>query len=344
MYTLFIRGINDNNTVELSPGRGGSFTVNSKGSSAVLQPMNFSREEADVITLFGSSYPLPEVRYNRKPALLFNEISNPDTHRGALQHCEELCRKLQLPVINPPARILQTTRDNISVLLKDIEGLEVPLTIRITPHSPGDIFTAIEASELDYPVIVRLAGTHGGASVILVNGREDLDKLHVFPYDRSDFYLTQFVDFASDDGYYRKLRIVVIDGIPLLRHQLVNHSWMVHASCRQFMNKNDFLNDEEDVVFKSFDSETIPIIKPVIDEITRRLQLQYYGIDCNLQPNGNMQVFEVNAGMNILFDKNPQHKPQVALIKQHIRKMLDKYATGKGQPAPTQNSRPIITQ
>jgi glutathione synthase/RimK-type ligase-like ATP-grasp enzyme len=338
MYTLFIRGINDNNTVELSPARGGNLTVNPKGSSGVYQAMNFSREEAADITLFGSSYPLPEVRFNRKPALLFNEISDPDTHRGALQHCEELCWKLQLPVINLPVRILQTTRDNISVLLKDIEGLEVPLTIRITPRSPGDIFTAIEASELDYPVIVRLTGTHGGASTILVNGPEDLDKLHVYPYDGSDFYLTQYVDYASDDGYYRKLRIVIIDGIPLLRHQLVNRTWMVHASSRQFMNKNDFLNDEEDAVFKSFDSEIMPIIKPVIDEITRRLQLQYYGVDCNLQPNGNMLVFEVNACMNILFDKNPQHKPQVALIKQHIRKMLDKYATGIGKLAPTQNS------
>jgi glutathione synthase/RimK-type ligase-like ATP-grasp enzyme len=233
---------------------------------------------------------------------------------------------MQLPVINHPSKILQTSRDSIYRMLHDIPGLTVPETIRLTPRSPEDVVTEIDRAGLAFPVIVRLAGSHGGTSSILITGRSDLDRLHVYPFDGSDFYLTRFVDYVNDDGYYRKYRIVVIDGVPLYRHHMVDRKWMIHASSRGFMEENSFLMEESHARQKAFNEQTLPMIRPAIDEITRRLQLQYYGIDCNIDELGNILIFEVNANMNILRNNYQPLEEQIQRIRQHILKLLDKYA------------------
>jgi glutathione synthase/RimK-type ligase-like ATP-grasp enzyme len=162
---------------------------------------------------------------------------------------------------------------------------------------------------------------------------QQCDKLHVYPFDGSKFYLTQYVDYASDDGYYRKNRIVVIDGVPLFRHHLIDKQWMIHASSRDFMKENSLLMDESTAFHHAFDEQTLPMIRPAIDEITRRLQLQYYGIDCNIDKQGNMLIFEVNANMNILTQRtNPALKKQVERIRQHILKLLKKYSARGSRP------------
>ena len=330
MSTLFIRGINDSNTAKMFPGPDGIPSYTYDGCCGVFWFMNFDSGSAEAITLFGDTFQQQQIHINTKPSLIFNEISDPDSHHGALKKCEDLCRKMQLPVINHPTKILQTTRDNIAALLKDIPGLIVPETIRITPRSPVDILTEIDRAGLAFPLIVRLAGSHGGESSILISGRNDIDKLHVYPFDGSDFYLTEFVDYVSDDGYYRKYRIVVIDGVPLYRHHLVDRKWMIHASSRDFMEENSLLMEESLARDKTFEEDTAPIIRPAIDEISRRLQLEYYGIDCHIDAQGNILIFEVNANMNILKNNYTPLEEQMQRIRQHIRQLITR-RSGEGR-------------
>ena len=338
MSTLFIRGINDNNTAQMFPGPKGSASFSYDGCCGVFWFMDFDSSSAEAITLFGDTFKQQQVHINSKPSLVFNEISDPDSHHGALKRCEVLCRQLQLPVINHPSKILQTTRDNVYRMLHDIPGLTVPETIRFTPRSPEDVFTEIDRADLALPVIIRLAGKHGGESSILITGRNDIDKLHVYPFDGSDFYLTEFVDYVSDDGYYRKYRIVVVDGEPLYRHHLIDRQWMIHASSKQFMDENSFLMEESRARHEAFNRQTLPIIRSAIDEITRRLQLQYYGIDCNIDGQGNILIFEVNANMNILLNDYQPLEDQMQRIRQHILNLLEKYAARDGRQKITQNA------
>jgi len=326
MSTLFIRGINDTNTAKVWPGKHGGVNFSYEGCCGIYWAMNFDPNSVEELTLFGKQVEQQQFKLSSRPTLVFNEISDPDSHHGALKCCERVCEQLQCPVINHPSKILQTTRDNVSRLLQDIPGLKMPLTVRIQPLSPEDIFKQIEESGLALPVIVRQAGTHGGTSCILVTGREDIDRLHVYPFDGSDFYLTEFVDYAGEDGYYRKYRIVVIDGVPLYRHHLIDKQWMIHASSGDFMQENKVLLDEAIARRHAYDEQTLPIIRPAIDEITKRLQLEYYGIDCNIDEQGNILIFEVNANMNILFNKSPLVEQQLKRIRQHILELLDKYS------------------
>lgn len=331
MSILFVNGFNDNNTARVAPGPKGEVGFRYDGCCGIFGYMDFGKMKVDSITLFGEKTK-QHIQIRSKPSVIFNEISDPDSHQGSLKRCESLCSQIQVPVINHPSKILKTTRDNIPVLLKDIPGLKVPATVSLTPRSPEDIFTEIDRADLVFPVIVRLAGAHGGKSSILITGHDDIGKLHVYPFDGSKFYLTQYVDYASDDGYYRKYRIVVVDGVPLYRHHLIDKKWMIHASSIEFMKENSDLMDESTALRNAFDRQTAPMIRPAIDEITRRLQLKYYGIDCNIDKEGNILVFEVNANMNILTQSNPLLVQQVKRIKQHILKLLKKYTAQGNRP------------
>lgn len=327
MSTLFISGFNDNDTAKIYPDPNGGVIYRYDGCCGIYGYMNFGKTPVNSLTLFNRSFKQQRIRIPKATSLIFNEISDPDSHYGTLKRCEELCWKMPLPVINHPTRILATTRDNIPVLLKDIPGLRIPATISIAPRSPEDIYTAIDDNGLAFPVIVRTAGSHGGIDSILISGRADFDKLHVYAFNGTNFYLTEFVDFASEDGYYRKNRIVVIDGVPVIRHHLVDKQWMIHGdSTRDFMRENGLLDEEITMLRDTFDNRVLPLIKPAIDEITRRLQLEYYGIDCNIDEQGNILVFEINANMNILTGKYKPHEGQLAKIRQHILKLLKTHA------------------
>lgn len=322
MSTLFVTGFDDLNRVRLQPLPSGRARMVADGCCGIHGKMDFAEREVEAIALFGISLKNHPVQVSSNPKLIFNEISDPDSHSKTLMKCEELVKKLGVPVLNNPKSIRKTTRDSISNLLQDIPNLYVPKTIRVTPKSPDDIYTEIASAGLSFPVIVRTVGSHGGKTTILIEGREDYEKLHVYAFDGSDFYLTEYVDYASEDGLYRKYRIVVIDGVPLFRHHLINTEWMIHASSERFMESNKKFMMEARARRQEFD-DLAPKISPAIDQITERLGLEYYGIDCNINDKGEILVFEVNANMNILSNNLESLSGQIELIKTHVLKLID---------------------
>jgi glutathione synthase/RimK-type ligase-like ATP-grasp enzyme len=103
---------------------------------------------------------------------------------------------------------------------------------------------------------------------------------------------------------------------------------MVHASSRAFMMERDTW--EDDVVrFDRLASEVLPPLRPVTREITSRLQLEYYGIDCSLRPDGQMLIFEANANMNVLHGPNPATRYRLEAIEQKLYALLTKYSGEK---------------
>lgn len=328
MSILFIRGINDKSTAQLIPLKKGGAKFLYDGSCGVYWHMNFASKGAEELTLFGQKMQERRIRFDSRVTVVFNEISDPDSHHGALVHCLNLCNQLQLPTINHPAKILRNTRDNVSRLLQDIPGVIMPRTVRFTPRSPEDVFTEIDNSGLGFPVIIRIAGSHGGETSRLITGMYDLVKLHVYPFDGSAFYLTEFVDYKSVDGNYRKHRIAMVDGVPLLRHTLIGPDWLVNAASVKYMEDNKHFMDETISLRNAFDSRTVTLIRPAVEEIAKRLQLDYFGIDCSIDERGHLTIFEANANMNILLNDHPLVTKPIQLIKQHILKLIEKKESG----------------
>ena len=323
MTILFVSGVSDENMGEF---RGldsrGNIMWNVKGCCDVEKYLRLKPGVAGSVMMFGPKIKQSDITFHRAPSLVFNQISDPDTHAGALSRCAEMCKQLSAPVINRPEKIMNTTRDRVSELLQGIAGVTMPKTVRFNPRNPDDVYEQAESVGLQFPFIVRLAGFHNGRNMILLRSREDYDDLHAFPFDGRDFYLTEFVDYKNDSGIYIKQRIAVIDDKPFIRHSLFDQSWKINVSSVDFMAQNRHLYSYAELLEKS--DARLATVRPAIMEIRKRLGLEYFGIDCHINDQGGMLIFEANANMNILAITIDEYKERASFLRKQVAAMISR--------------------
>ncbi|PLY15508.1 MAG: hypothetical protein C0628_02595 [Sulfurimonas sp.] len=142
--------------------------------------------------------------------------------------------------------------------------------------------------------------------------------------------MTQFVDYADTMGIYTKYRLVVVDGEVYIRHVIFSDSWVINSKSREYMEKNKKYQSQEAKILKSFDIEIKPKIKDV-NQIYQKLKLDYFGIDCYIDKDMNILVFEINANMNVLInnakDKINIWTKQIDIIKNAVIVMIEKVKT-----------------
>ena len=331
MDVLFVSGVADDNQVKAVLDGNGQFQYLLNGSSSVAPSMEKSREFRSNRFILAGTNGRQRYAFKFRPSVIFNEISDADTHVHALSRCIEFCRQQGAPVINPPEAIRNTRRDQVAETLKGIDGLTIPKTVRFIPKTPQDVCKQFE-THFNGPVLLREAGLHGGKSLTRVDTQDELEKvLYAFALDGRPYYMTAFEDFRGSDGYYRKYRIVVVDGVPYLRHMLVNDSWMVHRTARQFMAQNPGLLEEERQLVTNFHKRLAPRLTSVTEQVAERLKLDYFGIDCHLDDDCNMLVFEANANMNILINSEPTPnlwESPIAAIREHLKGLIQ----ARGRP------------
>ena len=134
---------------------------------------------------------------------VLNLVTDPDQHPQTLQRVRKLLRGYRGRVINRPEAVLRTTRDLVAKRLSGIDGLLVPQVLRLRNPKPGAASLAAQRANLAFPLIVRLAGTHTGKSVRLAANPQEVEAACSEP---GDYILTEFVDYRSPDGLYRKYR------------------------------------------------------------------------------------------------------------------------------------------
>jgi len=320
---LFISGIADNKKTKVHQvHKNGNIRWGGSGSanlSSFLQNDLFDRFSVLFDTRNDQELPRQMIH------AVFNQISDADTHKIALKKADDFYKAVssQVPFFNPPSLIMKTTRDNIYRSLQGINKLHVPKTVKIQPKLPSDIYDVIKKEGFEYPVIFRQAGDHGGISTIRVEG--ETEQFYAFALDGRDYYLTQFVDYAKD-GIYAKYRLVVVDGEVFIRHAIFSDSWVIHSKSREYMQKNKEYQRQEINILKTFNSKMKPKIQKTISEIHQCLGLDYFGIDCNIDQDMNLLVFEVNPNMNVFANtvkssNNPWTK-QIDTIQKAIIKMI----------------------
>jgi len=325
MSILFVSGVNDRSIMGVDLDERGALVHLMDGNCSVHRRLPLAEGLASEFVLFGKGVRQRGVEFKVPPSLIFNQIADADTHRGALERCIELCDQVNTTVINHPRHVLETGREQVSAKLQGIADVVMPRIVRFQPRSPDEVFAQAAGQGMDFPWIARVAGDHHGRNMVRVEGADGYDALHALPFDGRDFYLAEYVDYRDQDGYYHKQRIVVVDGEPLLRHSLYFDDWMVHASSRAFVMERE--SWEQDVArFDRLSHEVLPPLRPAIREIANRLRLEYFGIDCSLRPDGRMLIFEANANMNVLHGPNQATRYRVEAIEQKLYALLTKYS------------------
>ena len=266
------------------------------------------------------------------PGAFVNHIADPDICRGALQLAANLVRKVSRPCFNHPSAVLRSARDEVARTLTGIPGLAVPKTIRV-PASLAAVREAITQSGLDYPILARVAGTHAGKTLIKIGEPQGLEEIGRLNAGTRSLYITEFRDFAYRNGGYRKFRVALVGDEILLRHCIIADHWLLHAPSRASNT-----GEEERAMFDAFDGPWSSHLHPLFREIGRRLGLDYFGVDCTIDAQGTVLLFEANACMSILLNTSPSPNiwdEPIARINAAVEKRLAEPSTWYG-PVPAE--------
>lgn len=234
------------------------------------------------------------------PHLIVNCIADCDIFFHRLQVlCDDLKKMGNFKIINHPQYILKTSRDQISQSLANIKNLIAPKTIKLIAGNKKIFIDQLKKEfSTKSDILLRKVATHRGESLFRVNLLSPNLDTELDPISFSDqlYYATQFYDFRSADSLYRKIRIVMIDGNPYIRHQIISDDWNIHSNSRKYMLNNEGLKKDEEL----FMQNSLENFLPILDEIYQRVNLDIFGIDCAIVENNKLLIFEVNASMEFI--------------------------------------------
>jgi hypothetical protein len=215
--------------------------------------------------------------------IVFNAIGEPDLGPAPHEAAELFRAGCAAPFLNRPDRVLRTSRAGLPDLLGDLADVVVPRCLRWQAGEP--------APALDWPVLVRPVGSHGGTGLVRIE-----DAAWFAAEAHAACHVTAFHNFASADRLFRKYRMIFIDRRPLPYHLAIGDHWLVHYFSAAMLE--DAARRAEEQHFLDHPAEVLgPRAMGALHAIGARLDLDYGGIDFALLPDGRVLVFEANATM-----------------------------------------------
>lgn len=237
---------------------------------------------------------------------ILNLVTDPDQHPQTLERLRKMLRGHSGRVINRPEAVLRSTRDQVAKRLEGLEGLRVPKVLRLRNPKPGAASAAAARAGMHFPVIARMAGTHTGKIIGLVDDAQGLDAACA---GRGEFILIEFVDFRSDDGLYRKYRLWSFGPGTVFKHVIISDDWNVHHKDRnRVMSHRPGLIEEEVRLFARPEGALPAIVHGVFEAIRSRIGLDFFGMDFGIDQQGQTVLFEANATMTFAMSFEPPFK------------------------------------
>ncbi len=269
---------------------------------------------------FDPSQPLPP---HQK---VWNLIGDADECSQALEMASRLLEKTSAPVLNHPAKVLPTGREEISKKLSAIPGVITPRISLLSRERLMRPSIGEDLKELGFtfPFLLRSPGFHGGKHFIYAgNGEELRNQLPSLPGDQ--LLVIEYLDSRSPDGKIRKYRVMMIEGKLYPLHAGLSHDWKIHYFSAEMANHPE--NREEDLRFLTRMPEVLgPHAMEALGKVCSTLGLDYGGIDFGLNGNGDILLYETNATM-VVYPPGPEQiwdyrRPAVQIILDAIQQMF----------------------
>jgi tetratricopeptide (TPR) repeat protein/glutathione synthase/RimK-type ligase-like ATP-grasp enzyme len=263
-----------------------------------------------------------------KADVVFNMICNVDDGEAMLIQALDLVERLGRPTINHPRLIMNTDRESIARCFADIPNCIVPKTARV----PGAVVAQAAANQefagFHLPLLVRVAGPHGGDDFDRFDNWADVAEFVAKGPD-ANYYLIEYIDYRSKDDLFRKYRVIFVDGEILPYHLAIHKHWKVHHF-RTDMADHDWMRQEEERFLQNIGGVFNPKQQDALRAMAEATGLDYGGIDCGIDRDGRIVVFEANAAMLVHDEKSAvfAYKNQyIARIKHAFDAMLCKRHT-----------------
>ena len=228
----------------------------------------------------------------------------------ALAAAERFVAGQTKPVVNDPRRVAGTARDALAATLAGIAGCTVAPVRRLTRDElPG--------ADLTVPLLVRPTDAHGGRDLERVDDAAALAE-YARRVPAASYDAGPFVDYRSADGFYRKYRVMFVDGAAYAYHLAIDANWMIHYH-RAPMAEHAWMRAEEER-FLTAPGKALACRPGVLRDVAAAIGLDYAGIDCTVLADGTLLVFEADAAM-LVHDFDPQPAKRAAYGR--IRGALD---------------------
>jgi len=277
--------------------------------------------------VYDPDVPLPEHQ------VVFNSIGDADLCRQALDRAVTLMDRTFAPVLNAPAAVLGTGRAANARRLGEIPGVVAPRMVNFARASLSA--ESLARRGFEFPVLLRAPGFHNGRHFVLVESPDRISAaLAELPGE--ELAAIEFLDARGPEGYFRKYRVMMIDGRLYPLHLAISEHWKIHyvtadmaASAEHRTEEAKFLEDMPGALGSR--------AMGALAEIQKMLGLDYAGVDFGLSAQGEVLLFEANATMTVLRPDRDRRwdyrRPAIQRVEDAVRGML----MGKAQ-------RPVLEQ
>jgi hypothetical protein len=220
--------------------------------------------------------------------------SDSEDCRDALRMIDNAAPRWPRPLLNPPKRVCNLDRDKLHHLLDGIDGLEIPATIPATRAQLLRPVPSVEgvAGVGAFPVIVRPRGSHAGVGLAKIDDREAMAR-YLDQRQEEEFFVARFVDYSSDDGLFRKYRVVFVEGKPYACHMAIADRWDIWY-LNANMSESASKRLEEETFMRTFDFGFARRHHVALAGMAGRIGLDYFTVDCADTKSGALLIFEAD--------------------------------------------------
>ncbi|KGJ88159.1 hypothetical protein ND16A_2712 [Thalassotalea sp. ND16A] len=212
----------------------------------------------------------------------------------------------EIPVINPPEKVLLTTREQNYQRLNDIANVVFPKTVKVLleQQARAQVLATMSAAKVEFPIIMRPCITHTGAGVELIDNSEALQLyLDKHQHRASAFYIIQYYQLANTTGVFNKIRTFCIDGKYYPVACIFDNQWNIHSGDRyNYMANCAESQQTEQSYFADMTTFLGDKAIKALERIREIIELDFFGVDFTLLPDGKILIFECNAAMRHNFD------------------------------------------
>ena len=261
-------------------------------------PIEFLLEESGVelLTLYvtgGTELPTPLPDHDVAIVI----ASDSEECRDALGIIDRAASRWPRPMLNPPHLVRNLDRDKLHGLLRGIEGIDIPATVSVTRAQLSNVaqshlLLADIAAELRLPLIVRPRGSHAGVGLAKLDDHVAIVR-YLAERPEQEFFVSRFVDYASEDSLFRKYRVAFVDGRPYACHMAIADRWDIWY-LNAGMSESPAKRLEEETFMRTFEIGFARRHQSALTGMAERIGLEYFTIDCAENKNGELLVFEAD--------------------------------------------------
>jgi len=299
-------------------------------------PIEFLLEDSgiEVQTLYViDGMKLPERLPDHDVAIVV--ASDSEECRDALRIIDRAAADWPRPLLNPPHLVGNLDRDKLHQLLRGIEGLDIPVTFNVTRGQLSDVAASrLSLSGISlgaqFPLIVRPRGSHAGVGLAKLDDCTAIDR-YLEERPEQDYFVSRFVDYADEDGLFRKYRVVFVEGRPYACHMAIAGRWDIWY-LNAGMSESAAKRLEEETFMRTFDAGFARRHQTAMAEMASRIGLDYFTIDCAENSRGELLVFEADNTAVVHNMDSPAvfpYKPlQMRIIFEAFAAMLHRRSRG----------------